>query len=103
MTGSFVTYNGGESWRMFSLHGPVDFFVFDPLDSNIVYANSIALFRSTDRGKTWNIFYPGPAEIKGFVAKGDHAEELIITNDSTRRRVLTLVVESGSCKRSAYT
>src|SRR5450759_3036216 len=23
MTGSFVTYNGGQSWRMFSLRGPV--------------------------------------------------------------------------------
>ncbi len=85
MTGSFVTYNGGLSWRMFSLRGPVKYFVFDPVDTNIVYANSIALFRSIDRGNTWNIVYPGPAEIKGIVAKGDHAEEIIITNDSTRR------------------
>ena len=32
MTGSFVTYDGGMSWRMFCLRGPVKFFVFDPLD-----------------------------------------------------------------------
>ena len=32
MTGSFVTYNGGKSWRMFSLLGPVKYFVFDPVD-----------------------------------------------------------------------
>ena len=38
MTGSYVTYNGGESWRMFNLHSPVHFYVFDPLDSNTVYA-----------------------------------------------------------------
>jgi photosystem II stability/assembly factor-like uncharacterized protein len=93
MTGSFVTYNGGQLWRMFSLRGPVEYFVFDPVDSNIVYANSIALFRSTDRGNTWDIVYPGPAEIKGIVAKGDHAEEIIITNDSTRRHVLALAVD----------
>ncbi len=93
MTGSFVTYNGGLSWRMFSLRGPVKYFVFDPVDSNIVYANSIALFKSTDRGNTWNIAYPGTDEIKGFVAKGDHAEEIIITNDSTRRHVLALAVD----------
>jgi photosystem II stability/assembly factor-like uncharacterized protein len=93
MTGSFVTYNGGLSWRMFSLRGPVKYFVFDPVDSNIVYANSIALFRSSDRGNTWDIVYPGPAEIKGFVARGDHAEEIIITNDSTRRHVLALAVD----------
>jgi photosystem II stability/assembly factor-like uncharacterized protein len=93
MTGSYVTHNGGLSWRMFSLRGPVHFFVFDPVDSNIVYANSIALFRSTDRGNTWNIMYPGPGEIKGIVAKGDHAEERIITNDSTSRHVLALAVD----------
>ena len=93
MSGSFVTYNGGQSWRMFSLRGPVKYFVFDPLDSNIVYANSIALFKSIDRGNTWNIVYPGPAEIKGIVAKGDHAEEVIITTDSTRRKVLALAVD----------
>ena len=93
MTGSFVTYNGGVSWRMFSLRGPVEYFVFDPVDSNTVYANSIALFRSKDRGNTWDIVYPGPAEIKGIVAKGDHAEEIIITSDSTRRHVLALAVD----------
>ncbi len=27
MTGSYVTYNGGESWKMFNLHSPVDFYV----------------------------------------------------------------------------
>jgi photosystem II stability/assembly factor-like uncharacterized protein len=93
MTGSFVTYNGGLSWRMFSLRGPVEYFVFDPVDPDIVYANSIALFRSTDLGNTWNIVYPGPAEIKGIIAKGDHAEETIITIDSTLRHVLALAVD----------
>jgi len=93
MTGSFVTYNGGASWRMFSLRGPVNFFVFDPSDPDIVYANSIALFKSTDRGNTWNVVYPVPSEIKGYVAKGDHAEERIITIDDTRRKVLALAVD----------
>jgi photosystem II stability/assembly factor-like uncharacterized protein len=93
MTGSFVTYNGGQSWRMFSLRGPVKFFVFDPIDSNIVYANSIALFKSIDRGNTWNIVYPVPSQIKGIIGKGDHAEERIITNDSINYHVLALAVD----------
>src|SRR5687768_4379361 len=38
MTGSYVTENGGDSWRMFNLRGVVDFYVFDPLDPNVVYA-----------------------------------------------------------------
>ena len=78
---------------MVSLRGPVKYFVFDPVDPNIVYAKSIALFKSADRGNTWNIIYPGTAEIKGIVAKGDHAEEVIITNDSTHRQVLALAVD----------
>ncbi len=98
MTGSFVTYNGGESWRMFSLRGPVKYFVFDPVDPNVVYAKSIALFKSTDRGKTWNIVYPVPSEIKGVVSKGDHAEERIITNDGTEREVVALAVDPADSR-----
>jgi len=93
MTGSFVTHNGGESWRMFSLRGPVKYFVFDPVDSNVIYANSIALFKSADRGSTWNIIYPVPGEISGIVSKGDNAEEIIVTRDSTHRQVLALAVD----------
>ena len=102
MTGSFVTYNGGMSWRMFNLRGPVKYFVFDPVDPEVVYAKSIALFKSTDRGKTWDIVYPVSSGIKGIVAKGDHAEERIITSDSTRRNVMALAVDpSNSMKLHA--
>lgn len=93
MTGSYVTYDGGLSWRMFSLRGPVKYFVFDPVDSNVVYAYSIALFKSSDRGNTWDIVYPVAEEIKGIVSKGDHAEERIITNASTLSDVLALAVD----------
>jgi len=99
MTGTYVTYNGGESWRMFSLRGPVKYFVFDPLNSDVVYAKSIALFKSTDRGHTWNIFYPAPSEVKGIISKGDHAEERIVTNDSTRRQVLAFAVDPADSKK----
>ena len=99
MTGSFVTYNGGESWRMFNLHSPVDFYVFDPLDSNTVYANSVALFKSTDKGVTWNLLYPSPSETIGLVSKGDHAEEIVVTRDSTIRDVQALAVDPENSKK----
>src|SRR4051794_25272878 len=63
MTGSFVTYNGGASWRMFNLRNHVNYFVFDPVDSNIVYANAVGLFKSGDRGVTWDLIYPAPKEV----------------------------------------
>jgi photosystem II stability/assembly factor-like uncharacterized protein len=99
MSQSFVTYNGGESWRMFSLRGAVHFFVFDPSDSNTVYASSIGLFRSHDMGNTWNLIYPDPIEVKGIVSKGDEANEYLITNDSINREVLALAVDPGIPKK----
>ncbi len=99
MTGAYVTHNGGESWRMFNLHSPVRFYVFDPLDSNTVYANSIGLLKSTDKGLTWSLLYPSPSETTGFVAKGDHAEEILITRDSTIREVQALAVDPENSKK----
>ena len=99
MSQSFVTYNGGETWRMFNLRGAVHFYVFDPLDSNTVYANSIALFRSKDKGNTWNMIYPDPSEILGIVSKGDEADEYLITKDSTRRNVLAFTVDPGNSNK----
>src|SRR5690606_9904334 len=93
MTGSYVTYDGGERWRMFNLKHPVDFFVFDPRDPDIVYANGIGLFKSSDRGNTWSLLYPEPREVAGVVSRGDHATEVLVTRDSVRRDVHALAVD----------
>jgi photosystem II stability/assembly factor-like uncharacterized protein len=93
MTGSYCTENGGKSWRMFSLHSPVRFFSFDPSDPEVVYAGSVGLFRTTNRGKTWHLVYPVPDQVTGLVSKGDHAEEMIVTKDSTETEVLAMAVD----------
>ncbi|MDN5211787.1 hypothetical protein QQ020_06985 [Fulvivirgaceae bacterium BMA12] len=93
MTGSFATKNGGTSWRMFNLRGRVHFYVFDPQDPKVVYANSTALFKSVDGGDTWQVLYPPSSEIAGVISKGDHANEMIVTRDSTLRKVLALAVD----------
>ena len=51
MTGSYITHDAGQNWRMFSLRGVVDFFVFDPKDPKTMYAHATALWRSTDAGE----------------------------------------------------
>jgi photosystem II stability/assembly factor-like uncharacterized protein len=93
MGGSYATNNGGNSWRMFNLHGMVQFYVFDPIDSTTVYANSLGLFKSTDKGNTWKLIYPDPSEIDNLVSKGDHAEEEIVTKDGGNRKVLALAID----------
>ncbi len=99
MTGSYVTENGGDSWRMFNLRDVIHAYHFDPNDPNVVYANAGALFRSTDAGKTWNVVYPHPSEIVGIVSKGDHANEVLVTKDSTRRNVLAFVVDPSDSRK----
>ncbi len=99
MTGSYVTHDGGKSWKMFNLHSPVDFYVFDPKDENTAYANSIGLFKTTDKGKTWNLFYPSPDEVTGTVSKGDHAQERLITKDNTLRDVEAFAIDPADSKK----
>ncbi|MFT7160642.1 MAG: hypothetical protein ACI9GZ_001818, partial [Bacteroidia bacterium] len=94
MTGSFVTYNGGANWRMFNLRGVVRFYAFDPLDSKVVYAGtSNVLYKSFDQGNSWEAVYPKPADILAVIAKGDHADEVVITKDGIRKSIKKLVVD----------
>src|SRR3989454_6516350 len=51
MTGSYISHDGGQSWRMFSLRGVVRFFVFDPQDPKVLYAQADGLWRSRDRDR----------------------------------------------------
>ncbi|HRQ52512.1 MAG TPA: hypothetical protein PLR74_18330, partial [Agriterribacter sp.] len=99
MTGSYVTYDGGEHWRMFNLGAPVNFFAFDPNDANVVYANAEALYKSADRGVTWKIFYPAEENISAIIAKGDHATNVVVTKDSITRKVQALAVDPLNAKK----
>ncbi len=96
MTGSFVTYDGGEKWRMFNLRGKTEFFVFDGKNEKVAYAGtSNLLFKSIDQGKSWNTIYPEPKNIIAIHAQGDHAGEVVVTKDSIRTQIKKLVVDPG--------
>jgi photosystem II stability/assembly factor-like uncharacterized protein len=99
MGGGYVTYNGGNTWRMFNLINQIKFYVFDPLDSNTVYANASGLFKSTDRGNTWRLLYPNPSSIIRIISKGDHADEVLVTKDSTVKQVLSLVIDPANSNK----
>ena len=36
MTGAYLTHDGGATWRIVNLGDTVQFFVFDPLDANVI-------------------------------------------------------------------
>jgi len=73
MTGSYVTQNGGDSWRMFNLRGVVRDFEFDPQAPETVYACNSGLYRSDDRGRRWKLIYPSPEDVTEELMTGDHA------------------------------
>ncbi len=100
MTGSFVTYDGGERWRMFNLRGVSKFFVFDRNDPNIVYAGTSGmLFKSMDKGVSWATIYPRPEDIVAIHAQGDHAGELVLTRDSIPGVIEKLAIDPVNSQR----
>jgi hypothetical protein len=96
MTGGYISIDGGDSWRMFNLRGVVRFFVLDPLDSKIIYAATEGLYRSKDKGKTWELIYPRPADVSKVLISGDHADEQIITRDGSRPFMQALAVDPAN-------
>ena len=98
MTGSYVTYNGGESWQNFNLHAYSRFFEHDPVNENAVYASGLGLMKSNDKGATWSLIYPTPDETFGFVPTGDHAAERIVTKDSVHLKIMALGIDPANTK-----
>ncbi len=96
MTGSYITHDGGRTWRMFNLRGVVDFFVFDPLDSKTMYAHATGLWRSTDDGEHWNLVYPSPSAVKGVQMNSDHSDEHIIADPDPLGTIAAMAVDPGS-------
>lgn len=96
MTGSYITHDGGRTWRMFNLRGVVDFFVFDPLDSKTMYAHATGLWRSTDDGEHWNIVYPSPSAVKGVQMNSDHSDEHILADPDPLGTITAMAVDPAS-------
>ncbi len=93
MTGSYLTENGGKSWRMFNLAGRSFGFVFDPRDRNTIYVLGTGLWRSTDAGKTWHLIVPDPKTIVRIRMPDDHASLNFDTATGPAPRVRALAVD----------
>ena len=93
MTGSYITHDGGRTWRMFSLRGVVNFFVFDPKDPKTLYAHATGLWRSTDGGETWNLLAPAPSSVRGVKMNSDHADEIILSSADSLGQIYGMAID----------
>jgi len=98
MTGSYITHDGGKSWRMFNLRGVVQFFVFDPLDRKVIYAQSKGLWRSQDEGETWGLIYPNPSSVKSIKMSSDHSDEDLIAVPNPLGEITAMAIDPSDSK-----
>lgn len=98
MTGSYITQDGGQSWRMFNLRGVVRFFAFDPLDSKVMYAYATGLWRSSDGGESWKLVYPNPANIKTIIMRSDHSDENLVADPDPLGTITALAIDPEDSK-----
>ena len=99
MTGAYLTHDGGATWRIVNLGDSVQFFVFDPLDPNVVYASAAGLFRSRDAGATWQRFFP--SVVQKITMGDDHAAPYLHTTGQPSGEVTALAIDPAD-SRSLY-
>ncbi len=93
MTGSYLSEDGGESWRMFNLRGTTRFFVFDPVEPETIYVQGVGLWRSTDGGVSWSLVYPDPSAITAILMPDDHASLTLYVAGRPASRMTALAVD----------
>jgi photosystem II stability/assembly factor-like uncharacterized protein len=93
MTGAYISHDGGKSWRMFNLRGVVEFFVFDPKEKNVIYAQATGLWRSSDNGETWKLVYPKPSSVKGVRMNSDHSDEEIVADPDPLGSISAMAID----------
>src|SRR5258705_13414183 len=98
MTGSYITHDAGKSWRMFNLRGVVRFFVFDPQDRKVIYAQSNGLWRSQDQGETWRLIYPSPSSVKNIKMSSDHSDEDVIAKPNPLGDITAMPIDPSNSK-----
>jgi photosystem II stability/assembly factor-like uncharacterized protein len=99
MTGAYLTHDGGAHWRIVNLGETVRFFVFDPVDANVIYAKALGIWRSGDNGETWARFFP--RDVRQITMGDDHAEGYLHTAGQPTGEVTALAIDPAD-SRSLY-
>ena len=79
MTGTYLTKDGGKSYKQINLGNGSSAYTFDPADENTIYIGGATLLRSKDGGKEWEQIFPDVTEVLDTLYQGDHASFKIKT------------------------
>ena len=82
MTGSYLTRDGGKTWKQLNFKVWVGAFAFDPSQPEIIYVGATGLYRSKDTGETWELVFPNPAAVTAEKNLGDHANHSFVSSDN---------------------
>jgi photosystem II stability/assembly factor-like uncharacterized protein len=69
MSETYITHDAGKHWRMLHLNGMVHDIAYDPVDPDVIYAGSSALYETRDRGLTWQLVLPVSEDSKASPGK----------------------------------
>jgi len=86
MTGTYISKDGGVSWRMFQIcaEDPASW-SSDPVDPDVIYVKTIGLVgASTDRETPGQLVLPDPSTLIAIDMPDDHASERLVTNGPPR-------------------
>ena len=83
---------------MFNLRGVVQFFVFDPLDRKVIYAQADGLWRSEDSGDTWRLVYPKPSDLKEIKMSSDHADEELVAEPNPLGTITAMAIDPSDSR-----
>ncbi|RXK53491.1 hypothetical protein ESB00_17515 [Oleiharenicola lentus] len=101
MTGTYVSRDAGESWRMINLQEIVREFTFDAQEADTIYARGNCLWVSRDRGGSWTKLLPQLTEAAEPVAVGDHADIMQFTRDGRSYQV-TMIAADPAISGTVY-
>jgi photosystem II stability/assembly factor-like uncharacterized protein len=102
MTGTYISLDGGESWRMFNLRTTASAIAFDQKTPGVIYIGNAALWRSEDTGKTWSMVFPDPKKDTVEHMRGDHAAPVFTTKDPSypsRRHIRFIASDPNDSNR----
>jgi len=102
MTGAYITYNGGKSWRMFNIKAGVSAFAFDPKDPDVIYAGANGLYRSVNKGKTWRPILPSATAIVDEKKVGDHSGSAYVSLDCWEGGGVSAITVDGKDTSTVY-